>query len=141
VTVAVTDFTTGGYQAARQYTGYDKGTSLSEVARNIVSTFDHNRDGVVDMSGWEKFRLAGVGGQQGGVVGVFSGEQLLNAADKLGQRDGKVTTHELTALARRYDTGGWGGVGARDGSLNSVEYLRALSQIGPKLVWFIGGGQ
>lgn len=139
--MAVTDFTTGGYQAARHYTGYDKGTSVSEVARNIAATFDHNRDGVVDMSGWEKFRLASVGGKRSSVVGVFSGEQLLSAADKLGRRDGKVTTHELTALARRYDTGGWGGVGARDGSLNSVEYLRALSNVGPRLMWFLGGGK
>lgn len=139
MTVAVTEYRTGAYAASRPYTNYDKGTAVSKVAHDVLTTFDHNKDGVLDFNSWERFRLGVADGSTHGAVGVFSGERLLRAADGLGQRDGKITLAELTTLARRYDTGAFGGIGSRDGHLNGFEMLRALSEVGPQLVWFVGG--
>lgn len=114
-------------------------TSIDSIARQLITKYDANGDGLVALSNeTERIDQRNDGGSWHHAT--VTGRRAFRAADEAGNRDGHASYDELVALGRRYDTGTafWLPHTKGDGRLEGIEALRAMGEVGEEVLGVVG---
>jgi hypothetical protein len=116
-------------------------TSITGLARQLMTNYDQDRSGAIELSKTaETVRIDQRSDGGSWHYAKVTARRAFNAADQAGNRDGKVTEAELVALGNRYDTGTafWLPHTKGDGQLEGLEALRAFGAVGEEILGVVG---